>query len=313
MTIYTLEELARVADAASDASLRQRQTLGLLLPRIAGQLAPDGPGVGWHVAQLQQAIAEGRAQVYFDTYGRQAGAMFWKRLDEAGEAALLAGGDAAVLAHAPDGEAWMAHFSVQHIALSALLRHAAVGALADVEELAYARIRRGWRMAKRLRVPAHWRRAAPRAEAADDFLKRERHWHRDIADMLDHARRMGDCLILAGANPAYADLSPADVLAALETPLQRGQYLEQTAADGSVAAFMTYALLTDDGLARLRQQGASALCPACFSEGDVLAATCAGAVDDPPAQAALAQQVAALYPQLTRALDGTGVAALPVS
>lgn len=313
MTIYTLEELARVVEAPADADVRRRQALGLLLPRIAGQLPADGPGVDWHVAQLQQAIVDGRAQLYFDTYGRQAGAMYWKRLDEASEAALLDGGDAAVLAHAPDGEAWIAHFSVRHIALSALLRHAALGALGDVEELAYARIRRGWRMAKRLRVPRHWRSASPRPADADAFLKRERHWHRDILDMLDHARRMGDCLVLASANPVYAKLPLADLLAALETPLQRGQCVQQIAADGSVAAFMTYGLVTEDGLARLRRQGASALCPACFSEGDVLAATCAGAVDDPQTQAAFAQQVAALHPRLRRALDGSGVAALPVA
>jgi hemolysin-activating ACP:hemolysin acyltransferase len=310
MTIYTLEELSRVVDAPSDAAIRLRQVLGLMLPRVAAQPLPGGHGVGWHVGQIREAFAEGRVELYFDTYGRHAGALFWKRLDEDGETALLAGANAVELDDAASGEAWIAHFSAQHIALPALLRAAAGGPLSSVADIAYARIRQGWRMAKRLRVPAHWGSAPAPSASADDFLARERHWHRDIADMLNHARRLGDCLLLASANPVHAERTPADLLAALVTPLQLGQYVEVSAPDGTADAFLTYGLLTRDGLARLDQQGAAALCPACFSEGDVLAAICAGAAPVPGAQSALAERVAALHPGLQRALMGSGVAAL---
>ncbi len=313
MTIYTLEELCRAVDAPSDKAACLRQLLGLMLPRLAGQHQPGAHGVGWHVEQLCHAFAEGRVEVYFDTYGRPAGSVFWKRLDDAGEAALFAGADAAEVAGAASGEAWIAHFAVHHIGLPALLRRAAAGGpLSSVDDIAYARRRRGRRAAKRLRVPVRFSVAPMLRASSSDFLARDGggQLRGEALEMLDQARRLGDWLLLASANPVHANRQPAELLAALETPLRLGHYLEVSAPDGTAEAFLTYGLLTDDGLARLQQHGATALCPACFSEGDVLAATCAGAVSAPSAQLALAERAAALHSRLRRVLMGTGVAAL---
>ncbi len=313
MTLYTLEELCRALDAPSDKAVCLRQLLGLMLPRVSGQDVPGAHGVGWHVGQLCDAFAEGRVEVYFDTYGRPAGSLLWKRLDETGEAAVLAGADAAEVACAASGEAWIAHFSVRHVGLPVLLRRATVGGpLSSVAEIAYARMRRGWRMAKRVRVPARASAVPMPSAATSGYLVNGGggQLRGEALEMLDHARRLGDWLLLASANPVYAERTPADLLAALETPLRLGHYLEVSAPDGTAEAFLTYGLLTEDGLARLKQQGPTALCPACFSEGDVLAATCAGAASVAGAQSALADRVAALHPKLRRVLMGTGVAAL---
>ncbi|NOT87771.1 MAG: hypothetical protein HOP03_06280 [Lysobacter sp.] len=313
MTIYTLEELCRALDAPSDKAACLRQLLGLMLPRLAGQNPPGAHGVGWHVGQLCDAFAEGRVEVYFDTYGRPAGALLWKRLDEAGEAALLAGADAAELAGAASGEPWIAHFALHKVGLRALLRRAAVGGpLSPVAEIAYARMHRGWRSAKRLRVPFRLSAAPVPSASASGFLAHGGggQLRGEALEMLDQARRLGDWLLLASANPVHADRKPAELLDALVTPLRLGQYVEVRAPDGAAEAFLTYGLLTDDGLARLQQHGAAALCPACYSEGDVLAATCAGAASAPGAQSALAAQAAALHTGLRRVLTGTGVAAL---
>lgn len=313
MTIYTLEELCRALDAPSDKATCLRQLLGLMLPRLAGQNLPDAHGVGWHVGQLCDAFAQGRVEVYFDTYGRPAGSLFWKRLDETGEAALLAGGDAVGLAGAAGGEAWIAHFAVRHVGLPALLRRAAAGGpLSSVADIAYARMRRGWRTAKRLGLPGRLRSASVLSASAGGFFAHGGggQLRGEALEMLDQARRLGDWLLLASANPVHADRRPAELLAALLTPLQLGQYVEVSAPDGTAEAFLTYGLLTEDGLARLEQHGSTALCPACFSEGDVLAATCAGAASVPGAQWALAERAAALHSGLRRVLTGTGVAAL---
>jgi hypothetical protein len=313
MTIYTLEELSRVTDLPSDKAVRLRQMLGMMLPRVAGQDSPGGHGVGWHIGQLCDAFAEGRVEVYFDAYGRQAGALLWKRLDDAGEAALLAGADAAELASAASGEPWIAHFAVRHVGLPALLQRAAAGGpLSSITEIAYARMRRGWRMAKRVRVPARLSAAPTDSASAGGFLANGGggQLRGEALEMLDQARRLGDCLLLASANPVYAGRRPADLLAALETPLRLGHYVEVSAPDGTAKAFLTYGLLTEDGLARLQHQGPSALCPACFSEGDVLTATCAGVAPAHVAQSALAERAAALYPGLRRVLTGAGVATL---
>lgn len=313
MTLYTLDELCRVLDVPADPAACLRPLLGLMLPRLAGQGLPGAQGIGWHVGQLCDAHAEGRVEVYFDTYGRPAGALFWKRLDEAGEAALLAGGDAAELPGAAGGEAWIAHFTVQKVGLPALLRRAAAGGpLSALDDIAYARMRRGWRMAKRLRVPARLSAAPLPSASAGGYLANGGggQLRGEALEMLDQARRLGDWLLLAAANPVHAGRKPAELLDALVTPLRLGHYVEVSAPDGNAEAFLTYGLLTEDGLARLQQYGTTALCPACFSEGDLLAATCAGAAAAPGVQAALAERVAGLHPGLRRVLTGTGVAAL---
>ncbi len=246
---------------------------------------------------------------YFDTYGRPMGSLFWKLLDEAGEAAMLAGADAVELAGAINGEAWIAHFAACS-GLRALLAHAtADGPLSSITEIAYARMRRGRRMAKRLRVPV---RARVRKAPASSFLAHDsgRQLRGEAVEMLAQAHRLGDWLLLAIANPVYADRPVGDLLAALEIPLQLGHYVEVRAPDGYLEAFMTYGLLTEDGLARLEKHGPTALCPACFSEGNVLAATCAGAAPVSEASSTLAEQAAGLHPRLRRVLTGSGIAAL---
>jgi hemolysin-activating ACP:hemolysin acyltransferase len=313
MTLYTLEELNRILDLPSNRAALLRQTLGLMLPRLARQALTGTHAVGWHIGQLCDAFAEGRVEVYFDTFGRIAGSLMWKRLNEADEAALLAGAEAVELAGSATGEGWIAHFSVQHAGLPTVLRRAvADGPLSAVGDIAYARMRRGWRTAKRLRVPARPNLASASSAFMGAFLSQGGggQLRGEALEMLHDACRLGEWLLLIRANPAHAQRQPDELLAALVTPIRLGQYIEVRGPDAAAEAFLTYGLLTEDGLSRLQQQGATALCPACFSEGDVLTATCAGAVPGSQAQSALAERAAALHAGLQRVLTRTGVAAL---
>jgi hemolysin-activating ACP:hemolysin acyltransferase len=313
MTLYTLEELNRVLDLPSDKATLLHQTLGLMLPRLTRQTLTGIHAVGWHIGQLRDAFAEGRVEVYFDAFGRIAGSLIWKRLDEAGEAALLAGAEAVELSGSASGEAWIADFNVQHAALRALLQRAVAGGpLSSLVDIAYARMRRGWRTAKRIRVPVRPGLASAPSTSASAFLASGGggQLRGEALEMLHDARRLGEWLMLISANPVHAGRQPDELLAALVTPIRLGQYVEVCGPDGTAKAFLSYGLLSEDGLTRLQQQGATALCPACFSEGDVLAATCAGAAPSSEAQSALAERAAALHAGLRRVLTRTGVAAL---
>lgn len=313
MTMYNLQELCVELAAPADANSRLCMTVGSMLSHVMSRESLGGHDVGWHVEQVRTAFFEGRTEMYFDEYGRDAGAIFWKRLDDAGEEAMLAGGEAIELDHAPNGEAWIAHCHVRHVGLAALIERAVRdGPLSPVSDIAYARMRRGWRVAKRTRVPVRDREASAGSLPVSRFLARETaaQLRAEALQMLGKARRLGGWLLLACANQAQASRRPAELLDALVTPLRLDQYVEVSASDGSVGAFITYGLLTEDGLARFEQHGAIALCPACFSEGDVLTVTCAGAIADVALQSALAARLCALHRKLRRVVVGTGVAAL---
>lgn len=309
MTLYSLGSLARVLDAPGGEEARLRRLVGLMLPRVVAQVPGAARTVGWHVAQIVRAFAEGRAECYFDAFGRPAGSLMWKRLDAAGEEALGEGSEVVALDDAADGDAWVAHL-VAHAGLRALLRHAvAAGPLATLPDIAYARMCRGWRIAKRLRIPQRTAVAAPPPPAGFLADGGGGQMRGEAIEMLAQAERLGDWLLLVGAHPHHADRPPAELLAALSTPLRLDQWIDVVGPDGATTAFMAYGLLTGDGVSRFRREGATALCPACFSEGDVLTATCAVAVDA-DAAARLAERAAALHPGLRREPEGDGVPAL---
>jgi hypothetical protein len=313
MSLLTLDELSRLlgVPAVNDADLACM--LGLMLPRLVERHPLGTRDVAWHIDEIVRARDEGRIALYFDAYGRLAGTLFWKRLDDEAEAALLAGGDPVELAASASGTPWIAHLDAHKVELSCLLRRAAAdGPLASMADIAYARIRRGWRIAKQVRLPSRWQAGRGAPTPGNGFLASGGggQMRGEAQDMLAEARRLGEWLLVSRNCAAHAQRRPAALLDALVMPLRLGHYLETRAPDGRLEAFMTYGLLTDEGLDRFRHHGATALSPACFSEGDVLTALCAGATRSPDAEATLVDRVATLHPGLRRDLRDAGLAAL---
>lgn len=319
MTIYTLEELGRLVGAPDDASSHQRRLLGLLVPRMVMTGGTDPQPSGWHLEQLLQDMAEGRAEVYFDAYGRPCGSMVCRRLCAETHARVLAGAppvavavaDVARMAPAREaGADWVVHFATRHVDARQVLRRALRGPLAGLQEIAYVRTCRGQRMAKQLRLPRLVSAKADAVEAPErHFLRRDaaRQLRGEATALLEEAWRLGDWLLLSCSRRPYSLNRLVDVLAALEMPLRRAQYLEVRNQHGDLEALLTYGLLTQQGWQRWHEQGALALSPACFSEGAVLTATCAAAHSSSTAHTRLGTQAAMLHPGLRRSFIGTAV------
>ncbi|MEW6703787.1 MAG: hypothetical protein AB1430_02925 [Pseudomonadota bacterium] len=310
MTVYTLGDLHGVLGIAPSPQARLRQLVGLLLPQMIEQGPPLRRSAGWHVAEIRTAVEHGRADVFFDDYGRPAGSLLWKWLDDAGEAAVLAGAEVTETQAAAQGSAWVAHFHARHVGLRHVLRCVQPAIAARAEEIAYARVRNRRRTAKQVRVPQL--RAARRACSQPSFLGRDagRQLRAEAIALLSEAQRLGDWLLLATGNQVFARWAPSDLLAALLMPLRLGNFVEVPGPDDTLHAFLAYGLLTPDGLERLARQGPMALSPACFSEGDVMAALCAGAAEDASVEAELALRVARRHAGQRRMLRGAGIAAL---
>lgn len=310
--IYTLREFNDFLDAPSVMGCED-VGLGLMLARLVEKHPATTHSLHWHVEQIRKALSDRRLELYFNANGRWVGSLFWKNIGNLGEATVLAGTDPIDLADMSTDTPWIAYFDVNRVDLNTLLRHAvAVGPLSSLDEIAYARVRQGRRVTKRLRLPAHIRAvpATPSSEA--DFLANDRGGKQltEAMEMLSKGRRLGEWARLSSTNPRNSRLNLVKFVNAVTVPLLLGHYLEVRALNGNLEAFLAYGLLTEDGLSRFRRHGSNALCSACFSEGDVITAICASATSSHAVQSALAEQAAALHDGLRRELSGTGVTAL---
>lgn len=310
--MYTLREFCGFLDVPSETRCRE-VALGLTLARFVEKRPTASNCLSWHVDQIYQALDENRLELYFDAYGRWVGSLYWKYLDVHVEAAVRAGTDPFDLASKDSGEPWIAYFEAIKTNLLPLLRRAAaVGPLSFIDRVAYARIRNGRRVHRRAHIPARIGSAATAPSSAEDFLAKDRGGKQlcEALEMLSKARRLGEWALLSSASQTGGRQNLVNFVNCVTVPLLLGQYLEVRTLDDELEAFLAYGLLTEEGLARFRLKGSSALCPACYSEGDVVTAICAGTVSSRAAQVSLAAQATALHGDARRELKGTGVLAL---
>lgn len=312
MKIHTHLEFHSLLDASSDVAC-QNFVLGLMLARLVERHPTTMQSLSWHVDQICKAITERRLDLYFDACGRWVGSLFWKYLGNLGEAAVLAGADPVDFDDTASDKPWIAHFDANKVDLPVLLRHAVeAGPLSSIDQIAYARVRQGRWVAKRLRLPARLK-YAPATTASDGgFLANDRKGQQqsEALEMLSKACRLGEWARLSSKSPQNAQLKLVNFVNAVTLPLHLGHYIEVRATSGNLEAFLAYGLLTERGLARFRLQGPNALSPACFSEGDIVTAVCADATSSCAVQSALAKQAAALHNGLRREFGGTSVTAL---
>ncbi len=313
MSLLSLDELLSVLGRELDAHKRFAVLAGICLPRwIDRGIAPQ-QSLHWHLARLQRAHELGQVQVLFDEYGRHAGSIIWTCLDDAAEENMLAKGPDAIDAQqfAKQGNAWMLDLDVRLFLADAILKYTRQLLAAQVDELAYVRIKRRQRIAKRLAglQRASQQRAAT-ATSTKPFL------HTDSGRQLKHEaqafitamQQLGECFLLLAQAPSHSAKALSSIGAAIRFPLTLGQCLTTYSAQGQLTGLMSYAWLTQEAQQRLREQGPSALSPSCMNEGETLVGLCGWAVDEAGA-AALAAALEQLHSDLPRSFAGAGLPA----